>query len=576
MPAPPTGRPLPSSSSTPAGNDDLFEALQSDTSRFALCPNDPGMLRGLIRDVGAAVMRSAKPNTARKDRSAWRKWVAFCRMLNTPELRTCVDAHSGVDPFGARRERFMQAAFFLYAFRTMVPKNRAHKTAKPASARACLDCVRRVHKHSDIAMCPAPSVALMLRGLMDEYVHIHGAECLVPRRREPLTNEQTRAILTIPPRTKLGARVVDWNSPLFINFAAFLTTLRQSGSRKADLLSVTPEEFDPASMSRWNLKWYINGEIVDCPTLAQLRALKPGDAAVIIPGCTKADPFSIMFGDKPIYLLFDASDVCNAAWRLRELEIKEPVPAEHRRQVPLFCSDADNTPLSHSLADSIFNAACLLCFGVQVAKTLSLHSGRVWLACALLAAGHSTATIQAMCRWLSPAAVRIYAHMNPEAAMSTLASAIQAPITSRLVTNIPTTDADSDVRAIAGDLAGKQVSPAISSAARARSQSVPARASTAEHSDDDADVDVDFECQVESAGMCDCGPLLTDAQLTIGASVAVPFSLGGHEVHFEGTISSMPSSSEVNVAFPDERPWLVARDRLFTVVALGDGANDAH
>ena len=41
--------------------DHLFEALQSDTSRFALCPNDPGMLRGLIRDVGAAVMRSAKP-----------------------------------------------------------------------------------------------------------------------------------------------------------------------------------------------------------------------------------------------------------------------------------------------------------------------------------------------------------------------------------------------------------------------------------------------------------------------------------------------------------------------------------
>ena len=576
MPAPPTGRPLPSSSSTPAGNDDLFEALQSDTSRFALCPNDPGMLRGLIRDVGAAVMRSAKPNTARKDRSAWRKWVAFCRMLNTPEMRTCVDAHSGVDPFGARRERFMQAAFFLYAFRTMVPKNRAHKTAKPASARACLDCVRRVHKHSDIAMCPAPSVALMLRGLMDEYVHIHGAECLVPRRREPLTNEQTRAILTIPPRTKLGTRVVDWNCPLFVNFAAFLTTLRQSGSRKADLLSVTPEEFDPASMSRWNLKWYINGEIVDCPTLAQLRALKPGDAAVIIPGCTKADPFSIMFGDKPIYLLFDASDVCNAAWRLRELEIKEPVPAEHRRQVPLFCSDADNTPLSHALADSIFNAACLLCFGAQVAKTLSLHSGRVWLACALLAAGHSTATIQAMCRWLSPAAVRIYAHMNPEAAMSTLASAIQAPITSRLVTNLPTTDADSDVREIANDLSGKQVSPALSLAGRARSQSVPALSSTVEHDDDDGDLGADFDCQVESAGMCDGGSLLADAQVTVGASVAVPFSLGSHQVHFQGTVSSLRSSSEVYVTFPDERPWLVARDRLYAVVALGDGANGTH
>ena len=242
--------------------------------------------------------------------------------------------------------------------------------------------------------------------------------------------------------------------------------------------------------------------------------------------------------------------------------------------MPLFCSDGDSTPLSHTLSDSIFSAACLLCFGAQVAKTLPLHSGRVWLACALLAAGHSTATIQAMCRWLSSAAVRTYAHMNPEAAMSTLASAIQAPITSRLVTNIPTTDADSDVRAIASDLAGKQVSPAVSSAGRARSQSVPARSSTAERSDDDADLGADFEYQVESAGMCDCGLLLADAQVTVGASV--PFSLGGHQVHFQGTVSSTSSSSEVYVAFPDERPWLVARDRLFTVVALGDGADGAH
>ena len=79
----------------------------------------------------------------------------------------------------------------------------------------------------------------------------------------------------------------------------------------------------------------------------------------------------------------------------------------------------------------------------------------------------------------------------------------------------------------------------------------------------------DDECQVEAVGMCDYGPLLTDAQVNIGTSVAVPFSLGRHQVHFEGTISSVvPSSSEVNVAFPGERSWIVARDRLFAVVDL--------
>ena len=157
-----------------------------------------------------------------------------------------------------------------------------------------------------------------------------------------------------------------------------------------------------------------------------------------------------------------------------------------------------------------------------------------------------------MCRWLSPAAVRIYAHMNPEAAMLTPASAIRAPITSRLVTNIPTTDADSDVHAIASDLGNKKASPAASSVARVRSQFVPASSSEVGHSDDDADLGAELECQVEAAGMCDCGPPLTDAQVGVGTSVAVLFSLGGHPVHFEGTISSMPSSSGVNVAFSSE------------------------
>ena len=68
--------------------------------------------------------------------------------------------------------------------------------------------------------------------------------------------------------------------------------------------------------------------------------------------------------------------------------------------------------------------------------------------------------------------------------------------------------------------------------------------------------------------MCDGGPLLTDAQISVGASVAVPFSLDGSQVHSEGSISSMTSSSKVYVAFPGERSWLVARDRLFEVVAL--------
>ena len=53
------------------------------------------MLAALVRDGGAVVDTSAKHNTAKKDRSAMRKWRAFCRLLNTCEceVRDCLDAH---------------------------------------------------------------------------------------------------------------------------------------------------------------------------------------------------------------------------------------------------------------------------------------------------------------------------------------------------------------------------------------------------------------------------------------------------------------------------------------------------
>ena len=102
-------------------------------------------------------------------------------------------------------------------------------------------------------------------------------------------------------------------------------------------------------------------------------------------------------------------------------------------------------------------------------------------------------------------------------------------------------------------------------------------AGEAELADDDSDLDDEVDdgnesdgSDTESAVMCDCGPLLIDAQISVGASVAVPFSLDGRQVHFEGTISSTASSSEVNVSFPGERPWVVARDHLFGVVALAN------
>jgi len=200
----------------------------------------------------------------------------------------------------------------------MVPRNRSHQLPKPASARACLDAVRRVHRHNDIVMCPAPSISRLVTGLLAEYIRVHGPESLIPSRREPLTNQQTSAILGAghDEPVRVGNRIVDWEAPFWVSFAAFLTTLRHSGSRKADLLDHTAADFSAASMTRRNLKWRISGVTYDSPPAVALRDLRVGDCAILLPGCTKSDPFALHFGDRPMYLPFLPDDPTNAAFRL--------------------------------------------------------------------------------------------------------------------------------------------------------------------------------------------------------------------------------------------------------------------
>lgn len=571
--------------SRPSRDTALLDVLSQDGSRFRLCPHDPGMLTALVRDVHSTPDLAVPRTTAAKDRSAWRKWVAFCRLLGTPEWRDCPDAHDGLDHNGRRRECFIQAAFLLWAYRTMVPRNRSSRLPKPASARACLDAVRRVHRQNDINMCPAPSIGRLVTGLLKEYIRVHGPECLTPSRREPLTNDQTAAILAVESTdsgkkaVRIGNRIVDWDTPFWISFAALLTTVRHTGARKADLLCHSEADFDNSAMSRSNLKWRIRGVNYDNPLPVALRDIQRGDCAVLIPGCTKSDPFALHFGDRPMYLPYLPDDPTNAAARLAQLEILCPVTPAARRRSPLFCADNTARPLTHAQADQAFNGLATIALGPAVATTLSLHSGRVWLACALLARHASNPTIQAMVRWLCPESIRIYAHMEPGEYENNILTAIGAPITSRLARNLPVVDADDCVAFLSDSLdeLTEHPNPTPFRAPLPGPVSPPSSAQkrrTLFPADDGADADDDNECEVESSGLCDAGPLLADESIVENVPVAVPFRLGGANVHFAGKIRreapcSSATNPQYNVIFPDGETWAVRRDRLFHVVELG-------
>ena len=82
----------------------------------------------------------------------------------------------------------------------------------------------------------------------------------------------------------------------------------------------------------------------------------------------------------------------------------------------------------------------LLAAGVspEQASTLSMHSWRIYLACALLAAGASTSQILSMLRWRSDEALRLYARLNDSDYATWLDAAADATIDSIRTSNVVT------------------------------------------------------------------------------------------------------------------------------------------
>jgi hypothetical protein len=207
--------------------------------------------------------------------------------------------------------------------------------------------------------------------------------------------------------------------------------------------------------------------------------------------------------------------------------------------------------------------------GVPHHEKVMPHSFRIGGATALFAAGVTAEEIKTMGRWSSDV-YRIYCRLSKERLLRLSHRMSNSRSTQFLngadgFFSTTTPEAEQDLEEVEQQEQGQP--PDID---REEDEGGNDEPGPSDAESDEGEPMSDDEGPVEQKGMCDRGPLLTDAQVKIGASVAVPFTLGRHQVHFEGTIASMvASSSEVYVAFPGERPWVADRDRLFAVAARG-------
>ena len=415
-------------------------SITNDSSRWRLnC--EVGMLVGLCRLVASELELAAPVNTLKNEASNWRHWEAWCSFLSTTPLRNDARANSGADQEGYEREVVLLAAALPFILTRMRKRPGWDTPPTPLSALQVLRGVRRVHKRLGVPMAPLSLASVLCKKLLADYVHRHGHDALMPKRKEPLTNPIITAMLTLPEGTPVGPARISWHTLEWTSLRACYATLAQTGMRKSEVALAAGVEWSRAHLSRASLAWRIGGRFVVSPTATDLAALAEGDYALLTVATSKADQYGLVWSPAPIVLPYHADratvPTC-AARELAQLEATYPLEGDARRGQPLFV-DGAKRPLRHTATDTRFQDM-LLAAGVspERARTLSMHSWRIYLACALLAKGASAAQILSMLRWRSDESLRLYARLNDATYATWLDSAGDATIDSIRTSNVRT------------------------------------------------------------------------------------------------------------------------------------------
>jgi integrase len=388
---------------------------------------EPGEAELLATRLVQLLENAAAHNTLKSEKSNWKHWLAFCMHRNLEPFRNDVRAmdHTQYD-----KEVLTLALALLFIYGRMVCRKGRKSPPRPASALAVLRGVRRAHARLGVQMADLSLATRLADSLNREYIEAHGWEALQVDRVAPLTN----AIIS----GMLHANEASGDSVSATSVRAMWATLAQTGFRKAEVSLSAGEQFGTHCLTRHSLRWRIGGVEVADPTERQLRNLKEGDLAILIPPRSKCDQFGLEWGQAPIYLRFHPHATICAARALRDLELRLPRHGLQQREGTALFVNANGAPLTAVAVDKLFKA-CLSQAGVPRSSTAkySPHSFRRYLACALRAQGASDSTIQALLRWKTTESLKLYSFLSDERYADLVDSAGSADVSSVRTNALP-------------------------------------------------------------------------------------------------------------------------------------------
>jgi integrase len=401
--------------------DTLLELNLGCDRPWALRPRSPETLRALLEAVHQHYERAAPDSTLDTEASNWRWWLRYtgCSELWLVPCQPIRPDRRQLSFEECILEEALWAGAVPWIHLRMKSRAGVVGAAKPSSVMNVLRGCRRAHARQGVDTVSLASAVRATQGLLRQYVALHGVDALLPKRKEPLTNSMIKRLLGLLAAGAItpvdGGRPLDWGATRYRSLPALFATLAQTGMRKAEISLGPKVAFGKTHLSMANVRWIIGGVLYESPTLEQLRQLRDGDYALLRPPPSKADQFSLHWGASTIYLMFftcaSAHPIC-AARELAAEEMRRQVAPADRETSPLFVCEGNSAWRHGALAEAFGRMLTVVCGSVSAASCYSVHSFRVYLACALLSAGASNGTIQTMLRWRSDDALRIYARIN--------------------------------------------------------------------------------------------------------------------------------------------------------------------
>ena len=387
------------------------------------------LLRGLLTAAMLAVEKRFAPSTRGLDRSYWRMWTAWCDLIGTPPLRTNSAANDGRIEHLHRRE----VALALGAFMTWAveAEQRGYKIESMLNR---LRGVARRHWAVTIRFVSLALVVQASQGLVREHIDAHGADALRRRSKEPFHTAEIFALLNLPVGTilKYGSSFVLVGDNLEWQGVVVFINLYCTGGWRKEAIALGPKEaFGGRKLSLGDVTYRISKGIYREPSVEVLLSITWGDMCYVNPVPCKNDPDNSKFGSSPVPSRYHATQPICLVRELAKYEIMrmraDPIGTAktRRKELPLVLSPAGRSWSKAELStffDGLIRRICT----EERAKQLSVHSFRVWLACALLAAGATPEQIMLMVRWSSEAARKLYARLAMTTQCSLQAGAVDA------------------------------------------------------------------------------------------------------------------------------------------------------